>query len=262
MNSSLYQCSVMHHRMAPKENKFSYEVFMFMLDLDELEEIAKKRKLINYNRFNLFSFSDKHHANFPGQKTSKDAAVKTKILEYLTQQNIDTSSIHRISLLTNLTTLGYVFNPISVYYCYNNEGEMICTIAEVCNTFKEMKLYLLSNETKKGDTFTLHTPKLFYVSPFSELDIDFRFIIKKPAETLSLKVNDYKEEKCFFTSSLSGKKKKLSDANILLYFLRFPLITVKVVVLIHWQALILYFKKIPFIRKNNNLSLQQNLIKL
>lgn len=262
MNSSLYKCSVMHHRMAPKENKFSYEVFMFMLDLDELKEIVQKRKLVSHNRFNLFSFSDKHHANFPGQQTAADSPVKTKILEYLEQQGIDKSGIQRILLLTNLTTLGYVFNPISVYYCYNSEGEIICTVAEVCNTFKEMKLYLLSSETKKGDTFTLHTPKLFYVSPFSELDIDFRFIIKKPGDVLSLKVNDYKEEKCFFTSSLSGSRKKLSDANMLLYFLRFPMITVKVIALIHWQALILYFKKIPFIRKNNNLSLQQNLVKL
>ncbi len=262
MNSCIYKCTVMHHRMEPRENKFSYSVFMFLLDLDELTDISKKIKFISYNRPNLFSFSDKHHSNFPAQTNGKETSIKTKILEYLSSEGINTNQIQRISLLTNLSTLGYVFNPISIYYCYDNSGEMIYSVAEVCNTFKEMKLYLLRTETKKGDTFTLLTPKLFYVSPFSELDIDFRFIIKKPGESIDVKVNDYKEGNCFFTSSLTGKKKELSDRLLIKYSLAFPMITLKIITLIHWQAFVLYLKKIPFIKKDQNISLQQNLVKL
>lgn len=262
MNSCLYKCTVTHHRFKPRENKFSYRIFMFLIDLDELDTITKNIQLIGHNRFNLFSFSDKHHANFPSQNSDKKAATKDKIMEYISRNGINPDEIKRISLLTNLSTLGYVFNPISIYYCYNPLGEIVCSVAEVCNTFGEIKLYLLGKETRKGDTLRLYTPKNFYVSPFSELDIYFSFLLKKPGSSLQVHVNDFKEGDCFLTSSLTGERKELSDLRLILYFLLFPMITLKIITLIHWQALILYLKKIPFIKKNQNTSLQQNLVKL
>ena len=262
MESCLYIGQVMHHRLEPKRNKFSYDIFMFYIDLDELELIHKKLRLISLNAFNLFSFSNKHHANFPNQTTNKNQSVKAKILEFLEKNNAEISEIKRIKLITNFATVGYMFNPVSFYYCFNEQNEPVYAVAEVCNTFGEMKLYFLGKEKLSEDTFTLYTPKNFYVSPFSELDTSFEFILKTPNQKLLARVDDYKNDHRFLLSNLSGTKKELSDRNLVYCFLSIPFITLKVIVLIHWQAMRLYLKKLPFIKKTANAHLQQDLVKI
>ncbi len=261
MNSCLYKCTVMHHRLEPKRNQFSYKVFMFYIDLDELDKLSSKFFFISRNKFNLFSFHDKNHAKFPGQ-SGNEISAKNKILDYLKSNGVDTSEIKRVMLLTNFTTLGYLFNPVSFYYCYNLYNEPVCAVSEVSNTFGEMKLYLMNNGSFSGDSFHLYTPKLFYVSPFSELDIFFDFTLKLPAEKLIIRVDDYKNDQRFLLSALNGERKKLSDSALVYYFLSFPFITIKVIMLIYWQAFRLYLKKVPFISKKDNPQLQQDLIKL
>ena len=233
MNSCLYNCEVMHHRLSPAEHQFSYKVFMFYLDLDE---DLGHLKLFGRNKVNWFSFFDKDHYNIPEFLKSKNIVYK------------------RIAVLTNARTLGYVFNPISFYFCFDEDDQPVCAVAEVCNTHRERKLYLIDSSLK------LRTPKHFYVSPFSDLDTEFEFVFKVPSTFMQMRVDDYKEGKRVLLSSLTGTRKELNDANLLWYGIRFPLITIKIITLIYWQALKLRLKGLPFSGKKENMHLQKDFI--
>jgi uncharacterized protein len=260
MNSCLYRCEVMHHRLVPKEHRFSYNVFMFYLDLDELGRLNRKLRLFSRNRFNWFNFRDKDHLRFPAEAEGATYGknVKLNVLAYLKSFNIDLKG-GRIMLLTNVATLGYSFNPISFYLCFDGQKNPVCAVAEVCNTHGEMKLYLLNRDSFSEGTFRRFVPKLFYVSPFARLESSFDFIFGVPDERLQMRVDDYEDNKRFLLSSLTGKRRKLTDANLFWYGIRFPLITLKIMTLIFWQAFILYVKRIPFKPKNFNPHLQQDM---
>jgi DUF1365 family protein len=257
INSCLYKAKVMHHRLAPKAHRFHYNVFMFYLDLDEVDAFAKKLKFMSRNRFNLFNFRDKDHLQLPKENPDTSKNIRQHIADYLSANGVNIGK-GRIMLLTNLCTLGYQFNPVSFYYCYNEEGNIACAIVEVCNTFLEMKPYFLGLETMEGDQFKLNTTKYFYVSPFIDMDTNFDFDLHIPGEKLQVKIDDYdKEGNRFFISTLSGTRKPLKDSTLLVYFFSFPFITLKIISLIHWQAFKLWLKKIPYHKKNDNLHLQK-----
>ncbi|WP_295669559.1 DUF1365 domain-containing protein [uncultured Mucilaginibacter sp.] len=257
MNSCLYKAKVMHHRMAPKVHRFHYNVFMFYLDLDEIDGLSKKLKFMSRNRFNLFNFRDKDHLQLPKENPDTSKNIRKHITNYLASNGV-TIGNGRIMVLTNLCTLGYQFNPVSFYYCYDEAGKIVCSIVEVCNTFLEMKPYFLGLETLKDEQFKLNTTKYFYVSPFIDMDTNFDFDLHIPGEKLQVKIDDYdKDGNRFFISTLSGKRKPLKDATLLLYFLSFPFITLKIISLIHWQALKLWLKKIPYHKKGDDLPLQK-----
>ena len=165
-------------------------------------------------------------------------------------------------LLTNVSTFGYSFNPVSFYLCFDSQDKPVCSIAEVCNTHGEMKLFLLDSACLDNATFRLPVTKHFYVSPFSDLEIKFDFIISLPNNALSMRVDDYKNGQRVLLTSLTGKRKKFSDFNLFWYGMRFPFITLKIITLIHWQALKLYLKGMPYLKKNANLHLQKDTINL
>ncbi len=257
VNSCLYKAKVMHSRLAPKVHSFNYNVFMFYLDLDEVDLLHKKLKLMSRNRFNMFNFRDKDHLQLPAGNPDTTKNTRQHIMDYLQLNGVEVN-IGRIMVLTNLCTLGYQFNPVSFYFCYDVEDNLICSVVEVCNTFREMKPYFLGADTKTGERFRLNTEKYFYVSPFIDMDTNFDFDLHEPGQKLQLKIDDYdKMGKRFFISTLSGERKPLTDANLLLYFLSFPFITLKVISLIHWQAFKLWLKKLPYHKKNDNMDLQR-----
>lgn len=255
MNSCLYQCNITHHRLTPKEHKFAYRVFMFYLDLDELDRLHSDLRLFSRNRFNWFNFRDRDHLQYPFG-VSGNKSVKENILDFLKDNGITT--LGKVMLLTNVATLGYAFNPISFYLCFDSDGQPLCSVAEVCNTHGEMKMYLLESQTFQHNEFHKRASKLFYVSPFSDLEAHFDFNFSIPGNTLNMRVDDYQDGKRFLLSSLTGERKPLSDARLLWYGVRFPLITLGIIFLIYWQALILKLKNIPFRRKNFRLDLQQD----
>lgn len=260
-NSCLYECVVMHHRMTPQQNRFQYRIFMFCLDLDEVESVIKKIRFISRNRFNLFTFRDRDHVQLPKEKPDTSKTTKEHVLTYVLEKGVDPDSIATIKLVTNLCTLGYQFNPVSFYFCLDKNEEPVCSIVEVCNTFGEMKLYFLGQESMVTNGFRSQMVKNFYVSPFIDMDTHFDFQLQLPDENLNICIDDLQHGKKFFVSTLTGKQKPLTNANVLRYALKFPFITLRIIFLIHWQALRLWFKKINCHKKTSFIALQQNVLK-
>src|SRR5579863_5215433 len=130
MNSCLYRATVMHNRLGPKPHRFHYDVFMFYIDLDEIKLLDKKFSMFSHNRFNFFNFRDKEHLQLPAEYPDGSKTTKQHIVDFLLQNGIDLNS-GRIMLLTNLSVLGYNFNPVSFYFCYDDKDEVICCIAEI-----------------------------------------------------------------------------------------------------------------------------------
>ena len=217
MNSCLYKAKVMHQRLAPKQHSFHYNVFMFYLDLDEIDSLAKRLKFMSRNRFNLFNFRDRDHLQLPREKPDTSKNIRQHVTDYLQTNGVNIGR-GRIMVLTNLCTFGYQFNPVSFYFCYDEADAPVCSIVEVCNTFLEMKPYFLGKETMAGDTFKLNTTKYFYVSPFIEMDTNFDFDLEIPGDKLKIKIDDFdKAGQRFFISTLNGERKPLKDSILLLY---------------------------------------------
>jgi uncharacterized protein len=260
MTSCLYKATVMHNRLSPKQHRFHYNIFMFYLDLDELDSISEKFLLLSRNKFNFFSFRDKEHLQLPVEKPNTNLSTKQHLVNYLHQNGFHYKD-EKIMLLTNLNILGYNFNPVSFYFVLNKNNEAQCAIAEVGNTFKEMKPYFLGKDCFKEGVFHLNTSKYFYVSPFIEHDTNFDFNLHIPNEKLNIRIDDYKNNERFFISTLTGTKEKLSTANLIWYSLRFPFLTIRIIALIHWNALLLWLKKIPFHKKADNPHLQRDVFR-
>jgi DUF1365 family protein len=257
MNSCLYKALVMHNRLSPKKHRFHYNVFMFYVDLDEVEMLGKKLWMFSTDRFNFFSLRRNEHLQLPLEAPDKTKSIREQISLYLQQNGIEIGR-GKIMLLTNMNVLGYNFNPVSFYFCFDEGNKPLCAVAEVGNTFGEMKPYLLSEKELSGNVYHLNTTKYFYVSPFIAHDTNFDFNLAIPAEKLNIRIDDLKDGERFFISTLTGTRKALSNLNLLLYSIRFPFITLKIITLIHWNALLLWMKKLPFQRKSENRELQRD----
>ena len=255
INSCIYTANIVHARSEPMKRTFAYKVFMFYLDLDELERIKKSIWLISRNKFNYFNFRDKDHLQVSHKSDKPNRNAKEQLVEYLKQNNVN-QPIGRVMILTNLATLGYQFNPVSFYFIYDKENNPLCSVVEVGNTFSEMKPFYIDNSYLKENNFRYQTQKLFYVSPFIEHDVDFDFDLKIPSEKLQLKIDDYKDGHRFFSAVLSGERKALTNSNVVKYALFFPIITLKVIVLIHWQAFKIWLKGIRYYKKSEFPELQ------
>jgi DUF1365 family protein len=257
VNSCLYECHVLHHRFSPKNHRFVYRLFMFALDLDELDALHRGLRLFSLNRANAYSFREQdflpageplHNPTAPAAPATTPAGLKARVLAHLAGHGIDLAG-GRVMLVTLPRVLGYLFNPVSFYFCYDRTGRPVASIAEVTNTFKEMKPFLLGPETCTGGAFSLRLPKYFYVSPFTDLDVSFDFTLHAPGERLSVQIDDYDAGRRTLTSALTGGRRPLTDAALAWFLVKYPFITLRVISLIHWHALQLYLKKIPWFAK-------------
>ncbi len=248
MNSCLYECSVFHRRFAPKEHEFHYRLFYFLIDLDELPELDRSLRLLKINQPALYSFCESDHISH-GMPTARES-----VLRYLHDQGI-TTPVGRILLLTLPRVLGYIFNPISVYFCFDESGAPLTSIAEVGNTFGEWKSYLVPL-TEDG-SFHRRVVKHYYVSPFSDLDLEFDFRFHLPDESLRVFIDDYRGEKRELLSTLTGKRIPLTDGTLFRFSFKYPLLTLRVILGIHWQALLLWLKGLQARRKEAEPELQR-----
>ncbi|MEY4482582.1 MAG: hypothetical protein RL693_34 [Verrucomicrobiota bacterium] len=251
---AVYECKVMHHRLTPTEHRFNYRVFYLWLDLDALDRLDDRLLFFSRNRFNIFAFYDADHLD------TGAGNLKANILQWLREQKADISKIASIRLLTFPRVFGYIFNPVCFYYCFDARGTPLHAIAQVTNTFREQKLYLLSERESEG-RFRLVTPKHFYVSPFSDLDLLFDFKLCIPEEKLDIHIDDRNDGKPVLLSALTGERKPLTDARLLWFVVKYPFLTLRVIFLIHWHALRLWLKRIPFYRKAANAHLQQDVFR-
>jgi DUF1365 family protein len=153
-----------------------------------------------------------------------------------------------IFLLTHLRYLGYCFNPVSFFYCYDRQGAVQAVLAEVNNTFGESHNYWLwdANRLESGKTLRFHCPKLLHVSPFMKLELDYGFVFTLPGPNLTVHMNTLDEGRIFFDATLKLKRRPWTGRSLHLALLRHPLMTAKVMGSIHWQALRLYLKRVPF----------------
>ncbi len=251
MNSCLYECRVMHNRLEPIRNAFHYDYFMFYVDIDELDRLPKRHALISHNRPNAYTFRDKDHLHRRG-------SVRDSVLEFCKSNGL-LEEPARIMLLTNFQTFGYTFNPVSFYFCFDAGGRALCAVVEVHNTFGEMKPYFVPRDSLLSGEFRHRTDKFFYVSPFIDMDTLFEFRLAVPADRLHLQIDDYRHGKRLFLSTLTGRRRDLTSLRLAWWSLRFPLVTVKIILMIHWQALKLWLRRLPYYRKHENTHLQKEI---
>lgn len=251
MNSALYLCRVMHHRLRPKVHRFAYGVFYLWLDLDELNALSEKLRCFRRNRWSLFSFHDSDHI-IKGSATAKE-----NVLQVMREEGVQTDRITQVMLLTFPRVLGYIFNPVCFYYAFDAAGEPVAAVAEVTNTFHEQKPYVLTDFERDHDRFRLVTPKHFYVSPFFGLELKFDFKLRLPGETLEIHVDDQDGEERALITTLKGERREMSDATLLSAFFKYPLVTLRVIFLIHWHALRLWMKGLDVNRKGDRADLQR-----
>lgn len=255
MNSCLYECCVMHHRLEPKEHHFRYRIFMFALDLDELDALDRGVFGFSRNRWNFYTFRDRDHLTLPGRERE---SLRENLTAWLAERGVELPAGVRITLVTLPRVLGYIFNPVSFYFCHEASGAPLCAVVEVGNTFREMKPYLLRERTGE-DAFRLVTPKHFYVSPFSALDLSFDFKLRVPGEALDIHIDDRDGDRRVLLSALTGRRVPLTSARLWWFTLKYPLITLKVIALIHWHALRLWLRRLPWHRKTANPQLQRDI---
>ncbi|MBV9493798.1 MAG: DUF1365 domain-containing protein [Acidobacteria bacterium] len=227
MHSALYECRVEHARFGAKQHRFRYRVFVFALDLAEIDALAKRIPWLSRNRFNLFSFFDRDHVDVAPLVGTKPA---------------------RTLLITNLRILGYVFNPVSFYFCFDEDEAPFAAVAEVNNTFGETKPYVLPRTSFDGQRFESTQRKDFYISPFIDRDVDLRLRLAIPDEKLALVVDDLRDGERILHASLTGKRVPLTSARLLWFAFKYPLLTLKVIGAIHWHALRLWLKGVPWFR--------------
>ncbi len=256
----------MHRRLSPKVHHFDYRIFLFCLDLDEIDATTARVRFFSHNCWNLYNFRDRDHLTLPGLE---QASLKENILTWiLTQPDppalpADPTEIG-IHFVTLPRVLGYIFNPVSFYFLSDRTtGQPLCAVVQVGNTFREMKPYLLGVPTTSEEAPPIHrliTPKLFYVSPYSSLDLHFDFKLKIPSDFLDIHIDDRSgpDGPQVLLSALTGKRQPLTTGRLLWLTAKFPFITLKVIFLIHWEALRLWLKKLPLHRKAANAHLQQH----
>jgi DUF1365 family protein len=233
--SSLYAGTVMHRRVRPRAHRLRYRVFWTLLDLDEIESLPRRLRLFSHNRFNAVSFFDKDHGDGSGQP------LRRQVETHLREAGID---IHGglIKLLCMPRVLGYGFNPLSVYFCHRPDGTLAAILYEVHNTFKQRHSYLIPVDPAAGAVIEQECRKLFYVSPFMDMDMDYAFRVGMPGDRISVAIRAADKDGLLLAAALSGNRQALTDATLLRLLSIYPLLTLKVIGAIHWHALRLVLK--------------------
>jgi len=246
MRSCIYSGTVRHRRSQPKIHDFRYQVFMFYLDLDELPDVERRVRPFSNNRFNLVSFYDRDHMD------RRPGSTKEKVLRFLNRQGIDLLD-GKVFLLTSCRILGYVFNPISLYFCHGRSGALEAVVAEVNNTFGEQYLYRLSEplnvSTGEDSARRYRARKAMHVSPFISMDAVYDFHLAPVGETLAVSIVEHEGEKHVLDVQLYGRQVPLGTASLGRALLRYPLMTLKTIAAIHGEALRLYLRRVPFYRQ-------------
>lgn len=234
----LFFGSVVHNRLRPKRHWLRYRSFWLLVDIDAIDALASELRLLSHNHFNLFSIHDADYAKGPESSLREhvDAALRAVGVE---------RDAKRVLLFTMPRILGYVFNPLSVYFCYAIDHRLTTIVYEVHNTFGGWHKYVLAVEQPEGETVQQECDKAMHVSPFLSLDLAYAFQVRPPGERISIAIQGRDEDGPIINTALSGERKDFSDARLLRAFFSIPLLTFKVTLAIHWEALRMWLKGFP-----------------
>ena len=245
VHSAIYEGQVRHRRFTPVENSFQYRLFLVYLDLAELDEVFRGRWLWSTRRFNIAYLRRRDHLGDPA--VSIDQAVRD-----LVEERLGTRPTGPIRLLAHLRYWGHCFNPVSFYYCYAPDGERVETlVAEVHNTpWHERHCYVLGGDLDEGvcKWHRYRFPKAFHVSPFMDMTVNYDWRFKEPGGTINVHMVDFDQAtgERIFDATLGLERRPITAGTLARVLVAYPLMTLKVVTLIHWQALRLWRKGATF----------------
>ena len=240
----LYHGLVRHRRLRPKHHHFTYRVFSTVLDLDRLAVTAEHLRLFSFNRFNLFSFHERDHGDGKG-------ALRHWVDAQCAKAGLPRPA--RIRLLCYPRVLGYVFNPLSVYFCHADDGTLQAVMYEVNNTFGDRHCYLFVLGGSDGARKILRhdCEKEFYVSPFIDMRMRYHFRCTEPGEKVAVAIHETDSDGDFLHAGFSGRYRPFTDRTLLRAWIRHPLMTLKVIAGIHYEALRLWQKGAKFHKRPN-----------
>ena len=251
MNSCIYNGLVTHRRFKPVKHSLKYKTFSLLLDLDELEKLDNKISIFSINKFNIFSFYHKDHGLRDG------SSIKDWVIKTLNKFKIS-NEITKIELLCYPRIFGYVFNPLSIFYCYQKKN-LKAIFYEVKNTFNEQHTYVF--KVIDGEKIEQKCKKKFYVSPFMNMNTFYNFKLTTPREKLSVIIKQTDDTGTVLSATQVGDRKELNFRQLLINFFKYPLMTIKIISSIHFEAFLLWKKGAIYRKRNtktlNNLSYEE-----
>ena len=251
-NSYIYTGTVIHKRFKPKNHSFNYKVFSLLIDLSELDLMHQKLKLFSYDGFNIISFFNKDHGPRDG------SSLKDWVKDNLKKNDIETENI-QIKLLCYPRIFGYVFNPLSVFYIYDKNSELISILYEVKNTFGEQHTYIFK-VLKDSNLIQNNCSKKFHVSPFIDMNCNYFFRLLKPGNKISVIIDQYDSKDKILYASQDGIRSDFNTKYLIKSYLKHPIMTFKIIIAIHYEAFKLWVKGIKFIKKKikikNNITIE------
>lgn len=235
LQSALFPGHVTHTRLRPKGHKLAYRIYSLLIDIDELDVLDRQLRLFSVDRFNLFSFFVKDR----GDRSGEDLRMQVERSMQAVGVEPDGGPIR---LLTMPRLLGWAFNPLSVFFCHGRDGVLRAILWEVDNTFGERHAYMIPVVEHVGDEIVQHCDKAFYVSPFMDMDLRYTFRVSPPRDKLAIRIETYDSQGLVLTARHLAKRTVLTDAALLRAFFTIPLLTLRVVGGIHWEALKIWSK--------------------
>ena len=238
MKSGLYFGTVYHRRARPKAHSLRYRVFSLLVDLDEIPSLSKRLWLLRFGGPGVLSFNESDHGD------GGEAPLRQWVTDKVARSGIDISG-GSIRILTYPRMFGYVFNPLSVFFCYGSDDRLAAILYEVSNTYGERHAYTIpvgADAAAPRQT----AAKVMYVSPFLPDEGRYRFNISPPGDDIGVTIRFDDSDGPLLTASFAGRRRELTDWTLALALIRYPLMTVKVIAGIHWEAFKLWRKGIPF----------------
>ena len=236
LQSNLYEGEITHARTKPVKHNFSFPIYTFVLDLDELELLDEQIRFFGYNRGSVFTLYDSDYLG------SGQGSIKEKLKNWLTKFGYQ-EKYSTVKMITTLRVFKHTFNPVIFYYCLDSENNIVYHVAEVHNTFGEGHLYILKDGKKSRVGTEYLVPKEFHVSPFNKVEGDYNFHFSRLKEKLDVRINVSKNKKNFFYARISGNAQKITKYTLVKLIMKYPFRTLLVIPKILAEAAKLYYVK-------------------